>query len=114
MARILLALTQQRITGQSAKKVLQLYHEKYYETSSSVEDIIRQENLELRKLSEEEYCVIAQKLIDTNPQIADKVRKGESGKLMWFVGQMMKQGKGSVEADKAKACLEQLLANTPI
>ena len=76
----------------------------------SVEKIIKIENLELQRLSKEEYMAMAQTLIDSNEDMAEKVRKGETGKLMWFIGQMMKQGKGSIEADRAKATLEELLA----
>ena len=65
--------------------------------------------MELQRLSDEGYRTMAQDLIDANHQMAEKVRKGESGKLMWFVGQMMRLGKGSAEAPRAKAVLEKLL-----
>ena len=108
MADILLALIQKRITGQSAKKILQICYGGSHR-SDHVETIIKEEDLELQRLSDEDYRTMAQYLIDANHQMAEKVRKGESGKLMWFVGQMMRQGKGSAEAHRAKAVLEELL-----
>ena len=109
MARILLALVQNRITGQSAKKLLQI-HLGPDGCNQSVEATIKERNLKINQLSSEEYRNMAQSHIDANAQMAEKVRKGETGKLMWFVGQMMRQGKGNVEADKAKAILEELLS----
>ena len=109
MAQVLVALIQNRITGQSAKKVLQLCLEFSDEHSRDVDTIIKEENLELLKLSVEDYHTMARNLIDANQNMAEKVRKGEFGKLMWFVGQMMREGKGNVEAERAKAVLEELL-----
>ena len=108
MADILLALSQKRITGRSAKKILQIRFGGS-PCSDHVETIIKQENLELQRLSDEDYRTMAQELIDVNHQMAEKVRKGETGKLMWFVGHMMWLGKGSAEAHRAKAVLEELL-----
>ena len=108
MADILLALIQKRITGQSAKKIIQIRFGRS-DCSDSVETIIKKEDLELQRLSDEDYRIMAQELIDANHEMAEKVRKGESGKLMWFVGQMMRLGKGSAEAHRAKAFLKELL-----
>lgn len=108
MADILLALVQKRITGQSAKKILQIRFGSF-PRFDQIETIIKQEDLELQRLSDEDYRGMAQDLIDVNHQMAEKVRKGESGKLMWFVGQMMRLGKGSAEAHRAKAVLQELL-----
>ena len=106
MARVLEALVRDRITGQSAKRLLLLALESDNDT---VETIIKDENLELKKLPRTEYLKMAQDLIDANEEMAEKIRKGQSGKLMWFVGQMMREGKGNVEPDKAKAVLGELL-----
>ena len=107
-AEILLALIRKRITGQSAKKILQTRFGRSG-CSDSVETIIKQQDLELQRLSDEDYRTMAQNLIDANHQMAEKVRNGESGKLMWFVGQMMRLGKGSAEAHRAKAVLKESL-----
>lgn len=110
LARVLEALVRNRITGQSAKRVFLLGLQ---DNTRGVDSIIRDERLELEKLPEAEYRRMAQNLVDSNQDMAAKVRNGQSGKMMWFVGQMMREGKGSIEADKAKAVLEELLTDKP-
>lgn len=106
MARILEALVGNRITGHSAKKVLLLC---LRGDLRPINTIIKEEDLALKELPRAEYLHMAEGLIEANQAMAEKVRNGQSGKLMWFVGQMMREGKGSVEADKARAVLEELL-----
>ena len=104
---VLHLLVEKKITGQSAKKLFLLALEN---EDRSVLDILKEENLELKEMPRAEYLRMAQSLIDANQEMAGKVRKGHQGKLMWFVGQMMRDGKGSTEAHKAKEVLEELLA----
>lgn len=108
LARVLEAMVRNRVTGQSAKRI---FLSGIQDDTRSVDSIIRDERLELEKLPEVEYRRMAQDLVDSNQDMAAKVRKGQSGKMMWFVGQMMREGKGSIEADKAKAVLEELLTD---
>ena len=77
--------------------------------SRDVGQIIKQDNLEIQHLSEEEHISAAKRLIEANPEIADKVRKGQKGKLQWFVGQLIRQGGNKVDAEKAVAVLRPLL-----
>ena len=105
--RVLQLLVKKKTTGQSAKKLFLLALEN---PGRRVNDILKEENLELKEIPRAEYLRMAQSLIDANQGMADKVRKGDQGKLMWFVGQMMKDGKGSTEAHRAKEVLEDLLA----
>lgn len=75
----------------------------------TVYTIIDEENLRLHPLTAEEYQGMAETVILENSQMAEKVKKGQTGKLQFFVGQMMRQGEGRVEAVKAEAILRQLL-----
>ena len=77
----------------------------------SVEQLITDGNLRLRPMSEEEYVVFAQSLLREHPEEASAIKdKGQKGKIMFFVGQMMRRAEeGTVEADKAKQVLERLL-----
>jgi len=76
----------------------------------AVEAIIKEENLGLQVLSLEEYQSMAVKLLADHPEIAGKIKeKGQRGKLQFFVGQMMRQGQGRVEAGKAEAVLCEIL-----
>lgn len=108
LANILENLINERITGQTAKKLLIA---KVDGDQRDIEVMIKEDNLTLRKLSREDYVAMARALIDANKSMAHQVRKGQKGKLMWFVGQMAKQGKGSIEATKAKFVLEELLSS---
>ena len=75
-----------------------------------VNTIIDQDNLSLQRLSREEYITMAQALLDEDPKKAEQIQKGKQlGKLKFFVGQMMRQGSGRVEAQKAEAVLKELL-----
>jgi len=76
----------------------------------AVEQIVQEENLLLRPLSEEEYRQLAQSLIDENPKMVEAVRKGQMGKVMWLVGQMMRAEEGRVEAKKAEEVVKRLLS----
>lgn len=107
LMQVLRYLVKKQITGQSAKKLFLLALEN---PGRHVKDIFKEENLELKEIPRAEYLRIAQILIDANPEMAEKIRKGHQGKLMWFVGQMMRDGKGSIEAQRAREVLEELLA----
>jgi len=106
VARVLENLLAKRITGQTAKKLLAM---KFKGDKRDVRQIIDDESLKLRAVPQEEYMTMAKALIKANPDLAQKAQQGQSGKLMWFVGQMMRQGKGSIEAEKARSVLEESL-----
>jgi len=110
VARVLEKLLAKRITGQTAKQLLAM---KVKGDKRDVSQIIGDDNLTLRTVSHEKYISMAKALIDANPDMAHKARQGQSGKLMWFVGQMMRQGQGSIEAEKAKLVLEESLKDDP-
>lgn len=108
MASILKNLLDNRITGTTAKRILAMVFEG---DSRPVADIIAEENLELQSLPREEYLVLAQDLIKENGEMVKLIRgsKNPHGKIMWFVGQMMRKRPGKIEARKAEAVLMELL-----
>ncbi|MCJ1246637.1 hypothetical protein MMC30_003846 [Trapelia coarctata] len=106
LASIVWNLLRNRITGRTAKQLLSMVFEG---DTRAVYTIIEEESLRLHPLSAEEYQNMAENVISENPQMAEKVKKGQTGKLQFFVGQMMRQGEGRVEAVKAEAILRQLL-----
>lgn len=108
LARILARLVSKRITGNSAKKVLKLIFDG---DRREVDTIIQEEGLAYRPLSVDEYTDLASQVME---QHHDKVKqiqeKGQTGKLMFLVGQMMRAGKeGRVDAKKAESVLRQLI-----
>jgi len=106
LAAIVSNLDLGRITGRTAKQLLSMVFEG---DAREVETIIMQENLELQRLSDDEYRALARALIANNADIAGKVRSGQTGKLQWFVGQMVRAGEGRVEAQKATKVLRPYL-----
>lgn len=107
MADILANLYDDRITGTTAKQLLAMV---FNGDKRVINTIIKAENLELQHLSRDEYLAMAQTLIDKNAEKVQQIQqKRQMGKLMWFVGQMMRRGEGKVEANKAEATLKELL-----
>ena len=107
MVSILQNLAEGKITGSTAKKILALV---FNGDERDVNTIIEQDDLSLQRLSRDEYVTMAQALLDKDPQKVEQIRKGKQlGKLKFFVGLMMRQGSGKVEAQKAEAVLVELL-----
>ena len=114
LADLLTHLQQKQITSRAAKQLLATLHDlPPTENRPSVEQLIEAGNLRLRPLSDEEYTALAQEIMSENPDMVAAVRdKGQKGKLMWFVGQMIRKGdEGTVEPEKAKEVVERLLMN---
>lgn len=107
LASIIQNLLKKRITGRTAKLLLSMAFDG---DTRDIDLIISQESLELRSLADEEYEKMARSLVSENEKMAQKIRSsGQMGKLQWFVGQMMRQGEGRVEAGKAEAMLKRIL-----
>ena len=107
MVSILQNLDEGKITGSTAKRLLAMVFDG---DKRDVNTIIDQDNLSLQRLSREEYVTMAQALLDEDPKKVEQIQRGKQlGKLKFFVGQMMRQGSGRVEAQKAEAVLKELL-----
>ena len=107
MVSILQNLEAGKITGSTAKKLLAMVFDG---DDRDVNTIIEQADLSLQRLSKEEYILMAQALLDKDPKKVEQIQKRKQlGKLQFFVGQMMRQGSGKVEAQKAEAVLKELL-----
>ena len=107
LASILKFLKEGRITGRSAKNILALV---FNGDNRSIEEIIDQDGLAVQQLDEEVYAEAARRLVEQNADMAEKVRNGQKGKFQWFVGQLMRQGQGKFDAQKAAAALKPLLS----
>ncbi|KXT13882.1 hypothetical protein AC579_2641 [Pseudocercospora musae] len=117
LAHILMNLTNKQITARAAKQLLAAFYDlpKSLRISRpSVEQVIDVGKLRLRPLSDAEYSLLAAEIMHENREMVDAVvKKGQKGKIMWFVGQMVRRGReGTVEPEKAKQVLEGLLTNT--
>lgn len=72
------------------------------------EEIANEKGL-IQKNDPEAFKAIAQKLIDANPSIAAEYKAGKEASLMFFVGQMMKETKGSGNPQMIQEVLKELL-----
>lgn len=64
----------------------------------------------LQKSDEGELKMIIQKSIDANPKVVDEYKAGKEAALMFFVGQVMKESKGSANPALVQKITKELLA----
>lgn len=111
LSDILVHLLQKQITARVAKQLLATLVQADSADHRTVAQRIDDENLRLRPLTEEGYLELAQAIMAENPdQVTAVKEKGQKGKVMWFVGQMVRRGdEGTVEPQKAREVVEKLL-----
>jgi len=102
-----------KITGSTAKQVLKMVFEG---DRREVARIIAEDGLAFRPLTDEDYRALATVVMEAHAGVVQQIRdKGERGKLMFLVGQMMRRGEeGRVEAKKADTVLRHLVLNEPM
>ncbi|RDW84796.1 glutamyl-tRNA(Gln) amidotransferase subunit B [Coleophoma cylindrospora] len=98
-----------RITGKTSKRVLRtLFENSLSGASTDVEKMIEENDLWFRPMSTEEYQNLARSILD--PKVVEQILKGQKGKIMFLVGQMMKMGEnGQVDPQKAREVLEHII-----
>ena len=106
LATILLNLHNDRITGTSAKRLLAAVFNGDYH---NIDSIIEAESMNMRHLPNAEYQTMASALVSEHPHKIAQIRKGQVGKIKFFVGQMMKMGNGNVDPVKAEHALRAAL-----
>ena len=112
LSSLLFLLQGGKITNSSAKQVLAMI---FQGEPRSIEAIVKEEDMLVQDLGADAYAEVARQLVSDNPEMVKAIKeKGQKGKVMWFVGQMMRQmgekhGKGSVNAEKAKAAVLEAL-----
>lgn len=72
-------------------------------------EVIANEKGLIQKNDPEALTLIAQTIINANPGVADEYRSGKESSLMFFVGQMMKETKGSGNPQMIQEILKELL-----
>lgn len=71
---------------------------------------IAEENGLLQKSDEGELKTMIQKSIEANPKVVEEYKAGKEAALMFFVGQVMKETKGSANPAVAQKLIKELLA----
>ena len=111
LADIIAHVLQKSITARVAKQLMTTLNDlPAADARPTVDQLIDEGNLRLRPLSDEEYEAFAQAIMDENLDMVAAVKKGQKGKVMWFVGQMVRRGEeGTVEPEKAREVVERML-----
>ena len=110
MANILISILDNHITPSTAKQLLRII---FNGDTRSVNQIIEEEDMVFKPLSEADYHHLIRDIMSQEPASVEKAKKdwavGKQSTFMWFVGQVMKKGGKSAEAHKAKAVLRDCL-----
>ena len=115
MANLIDLLLSGQITSNSAKKILTLVFDG---DSSPIRDIASRQNLLISEVNDQEYEQVINCLLEKHTDVVAAIqKKGQKGKVMWLVGQvMMEMGKagkgGSIRPDKARDILEKMIADS--
>lgn len=108
LAHIISLVLSGKITNNSAKKLLWILFE---DNTRDIETTIQHENMIVQDIGDHVYAALAQELTESNPDMVKAIKeKGQKGKIMWFVGQMMKEmsktsGGGGASPEKSKAAV---------
>jgi len=103
-AKLMNLVSENKISSRVAKDILGMIVLK----DESPLKIATEKNL-LQKNNQEELKKIAQKIINANQKIVADYKNGKKPALMFFVGQIMKETKGSANPSLAKQILINLL-----
>jgi aspartyl-tRNA(Asn)/glutamyl-tRNA(Gln) amidotransferase subunit B len=113
MADLIHLLLSGEITSNSAKKLLALVFDGH---SSQIRDIAASENFLISEVGDHEYEQVINRVLERHPDVVTAIqKKGQKGKIMWLVGQvMMEMGKagkaGSIRPDKVRDLLGKMIA----
>ena len=107
LSDILINLYDGSIIGPNAKRLLAIVFDR---DSRTIEAIINAEGLRRQPLGQDIYIAMAKTLLEENKEKVRQItEKKQLGKMKWFVGQMVRQGEGNVEAERAEKALKSLL-----
>ncbi|MFO0588895.1 MAG: Asp-tRNA(Asn)/Glu-tRNA(Gln) amidotransferase subunit GatB [Polyangiaceae bacterium] len=104
VAELLALVDKGTISGKQAKEVLAAISG----TSKAPGDVVRERNMAVIR-DEGAILTIARTLVAANPKQASAYRAGKTALLGYFVGQLMKETKGSASPDLVNAILTRVL-----
>lgn len=107
LARIIWYLVTAKISGRSAKQLLELV---FNDDPRDVDTIVQEQNMILQQISDDEYFNLARRLAAEHPNMVQAIKqKGQKGKVMWFVGQMIRELGQGAQAEQATRVIHQVL-----
>ncbi|OAL74218.1 aspartyl/glutamyl-tRNA(Asn/Gln) amidotransferase, B subunit [Trichophyton violaceum] len=109
LAAIVHLVGTRQITGSTAKTLLATVFAGEH-GGRTVQQMVEQDGLLLRPLSQEEYLAMARTVMAQHPQMVEQIRQGQQGKVGFFIGQIKRMGEqGRVEAQRAEQAVLSLL-----
>jgi aspartyl-tRNA(Asn)/glutamyl-tRNA(Gln) amidotransferase subunit B len=93
------------LSSRGVKNVLRVL----FDRGGSPKQIAEEKGL-IQKNNEEEIIVIAQKIIDNNKSAVEEYKNGKESLLQFFIGQGMKETKGSVNPEILKKIILQIIS----
>ncbi len=93
------------LSSRGVKDVLRVL----FDRGGSPKQIAEEKGL-IQKNNEEEIIVIAQKIIDNNKSAVEEYKNGKESLLQFFIGQGMKETKGSVNPEILKKIILQIIS----
>lgn len=111
MAHLIHYLNEERITGKTAKKVLKgLFENGQVGKEKSVEEIIEDGQLWLRKMEREEYEELARRICEEERKTVEEILQGKEGKINFLLGKMMRGDReGRVQPLVAREVLREVV-----
>lgn len=107
LAHLLQYMLSNQISTRSAKRLLEIV---FNGDSRDVDTIVQEEDMIIKDVPEEQYLDVARRLIQSNAAMVEAIKKkGQHGKVMWFVGQMLREMGQNAQAEKAKEIICHLL-----
>lgn len=104
ISKVLILLNDGKINSSGAKEIIQ----ELIKQDGDPEEIARKKGL-IQENNEEELKKTAEKIIKKNPAVVEEYKKGKTSVLQFFIGQMMKETKGSANPEVSKKIFEELL-----
>ncbi len=103
-ATLIVMIKKGDLSSRGAKDTLKIM----FESGGDAEEIAKEKNL-IQKSNKEELKIIVQKIINDNPTIVSDYKSGKESVLQFFVGQGMKESKGSANPEILKEIALDLL-----
>ena len=103
--RLMCMVKDKKVSSRGAKDVL----EEIYTRGGDPESIAKEKGL-FQQSDQSALTAIAQKVVDTNPNVAAEYKAGKTTALQFLIGQGMKESKGSANPTELKKIFEGLLS----
>lgn len=104
--KLMMMVKKNILSSRGAKDTLKIM----FERGGDPEEIAKEKNL-IQKNDLDEIKLIAEKIIEENPKVVEEYKMGKETLLQFFIGQGMKETKGSVNPELLKKVILELLKN---